>query len=693
MNLWKHTLATVGLMAGLGLAATADAQNQANRETFQDGGTIATASGTFTDANGVDPDELFIIDQSITLTASKWYDMSTRVVVTNGATLTIEPGTVFASDEEFGSDGSLIITAGSKINAVGTPEEPIIFTSLEDLANNWADLPSHPTGKDPDNRGVWTPGVQEWGSIAILGDARISDTRQNPGNPTAFDAEKVAPIEGLPTTGLDGIQLYGGLNDNDDSGAMRYVSIAYGGDNFDPATNAELNGMSWGGVGRGFDASHIEILNNVDDGLEIFGGAANVKNLLIWNIGDDSLDVDQGWRGQAQFVLVIQGAAGSFNQGSGFGDNGFEMDGADGDTTAQPVTAAAVWNATVIGAPEVTGDSPINDNDSTDHLVALRDNANVQIVNSIFMTPGASALVEDGKGATIPDPDNPDQDITIGGNDGDGSFGYGFDGTLTFEERWTTSSDWYQDPANGFPNQGGASAADFEAAYTAQDPGLNLLAIAGSVYYDISDFGDASTAATNFVVPASETVGAENTDLDNLIAANSPIVDITRADGPVGGFVIASSDSGDGVIGNVLSIDPRAANDAIAANRALKFVAPINGFYTQANYRGAVAPDIDWTQEWTALATKENPSNQKILASPANNAAAKAASGLGVQIAPAISFQSVDGVLYNVVAIDADGDETIVATVEGNGEVIDVADLLNAPIDASLRYEVRIAGL
>ena len=145
------------------------------------------------------------------------------------------------------------------------------------------------------------------------------------------------------------------------------------------------------------------------------------------------------------------------------------------------------------------------------------------------------------------------------------------------------------------------------------------------------------------------------------------------------------------VIANVISIDPRAANDADAAIKPLKFQAPVDGFYTQANFRGAVAPNVDWLQGWTAISAIENPAGDKILASPANPDAD--ATALAVQIAPAISFSSVDGVLYEVVAIDGDGNEQIIATVEGDGGTITGADLLNAPLNASLRYEVRVATL
>lgn len=665
----KQLMATFGLMAGLGLAGTAAADIDASNENILiDGGTINVVGGTYTDSNPGDGDELFTIDQSITLSADQWYNLQSRVVVLPGATLTIEPGTIFASSNNpNGASGSLIITSGAQIIAEGTRNAPIIFTSRTDMAN-WADKGSHPTGKDPQNRGQWRPGIFEWGSVAVLGDARISDTRQNSSNPTTFDAVKTAPIEGLPNLTGD-LNFYGGLDDNDDSGVMRYVSLSYGGDDFDPVTDAELNGMSWGGTGREFDVSHIEILNNVDDGLEIFGGTSNVKNLVVWNIGDDSLDVDQGWRGKVQFALIVQGAAEAANQGSGFGDNGIEADGADGDSSAQPVTASSIWNATVIGAPQVMNSDFGSDPDSSDRLIALRDNVNLQIWNSVFMTDGERVLNNDG-------------------DDGDGSTGFGHNGTLTFAQRWNTAASYLLNPANN-PNTGSATGDDLAEAYKNLDPTANLLQIAGSIFFDINAPGE----LVNVGVVPGITAGSENTVLDNLVSGSSPIVSIVRADDSqsTNPFVIESTDAGDGVIGNILSLDPRAAGDALDDNRAMQFQPPADGFYTTpTNFRGAVAPNSNWLAGWTAMSAMENLSGEKILQGTDNPADP---TGLSIAVAPTISFQSVDGVFYEIVAVDADGSQRIVATVEGDGSVIDVADAMNSPLDASQKYIVRVSTL
>ena len=168
-------------------------------------------------------------------------------------------------------------------------------------------------------------------------------------------------MEGLQPPAGSTIAQYGGGNDDDDSGTLDYVSIRYGGRVV--GLNNELNGLSLGGIGRGTDIDFVEIMNNVDDGIEIWGGTVNLKHFSIWNIGDDSLDIDQGWRGKAQFGLIVQGYSLDANQGSGVGDNCIEMDGAE-DSDYQPVTTASLYNMTVIGQP-VDGDG----------ATAWRDNA------------------------------------------------------------------------------------------------------------------------------------------------------------------------------------------------------------------------------------------------------------------------------------------------------------------------------
>lgn len=742
MNATKTTLAIIGLIAGFGLASTAQAQNAAKESIFALDGSFKDASGTVVN-DSIIGDQVFTIDQSVTLGGDNWYNLASRVIVLPGATLTIEPGTVFGSSNSGGQGGALIIAKGADIDAEGTSDNPIIFTSRTDLAN-WANDASHPTGKDMDDRGTYRDGFAEWGSVAILGDARISDNRQDPSNGVAFDVAKDSPIEGLPDTFTNDLNLYGGTNDDDDSGTFKYVSLSYGGDDFDPNDNSELNGMSIGGVGRGTDFGYVEILNNIDDGLEIFGGTVNISNLFIWNIGDDSLDGDQGYRGKIQYALIVQGFAGAngtdgaatVDQGSGFGDNGIEFDGADGDTSAQPVTATALWNATVIGAPSVVGASS-----GTDDLWALRDNLNMQIFNSLFITPGAVAVDndgDDGDGSTgfgsqgfdiSGDGDievaelGPFNETVVGfdlNNDGDKNdaavaladliepdiFDLDQDGTkgekiaadvnvgggvnetaltsattLDFQTRWATNADYFQDPVgNGIPNAGADPANNgFADAFTAQDTRFNLLDMAGIVFAQVDDFGDGDDASTGDIV--------NDATRDHIITDGMPIKLLERNGRNLSARPWTGTAEDGEVIDNVTRLDPRAAGAALVVPK----YQPQCDFLQGTSFRGAVGPGLSWVSGWTAMSAIQNDQGDFILVDP-GNPASPGASNVAAKLSASVTFDSVDGVAYELVAIDGSNAEEIVDTVIGDGDTITMTDKVNVPVDASLKYEVRVVG-
>jgi hypothetical protein len=469
------------------------------------------------------------ITSNTTWTANNTYNLQTVIYVTNGATLTIEAGTVVASTTGIG--GALVVTRGAKLFVQGTAANPVIMTSKADVAT-W-------TGGNP-KTGTWRQAALEWGNLTIMGDAYISENAAGLGNvPTPSPSNK-ANMEGLvngPST-----DQYGGGNDDDDSGTISYLSLRYGGKVV--AINTELNGLSLGGIGRETDIHHVEVMNNVDDGIEVWGGTVNLKYFSIWNVGDDSLDVDQGWRGKAQFGLIVQGHSLDAAQGSGVGDNCFETDGAE-NSSWQPVTTAAIYNCTVIGQP-VSGD------DAT----AWRDNARVQYRKCVFMDMG-------------------EQIVQFDNIDGDGGSGYGFEGTLSWPATWTT------DYSNFSSVNAPANPADF---YKAQTSG-KLAEISDSVFFRNLN-GTAYNEAT--------TQGVFNPSNNNVIIAGSnptdaPIVSITRG-APV------SLNGGTLTMLPVTSLDPRPANAALVAADA----GPIDGFFSATSYRGAFAPGQNWLCDWTA---------------------------------------------------------------------------------------------
>lgn len=202
------------------------------------------------------------------------------------ATLTIEAGVRIFGDE---AADTLIINRGSRISAVGTATQPIIFTGKEDIEGTANAATSN----------------RLWGGVILLGRAPIRgcSTAVAQGSVDCQNA-----VEGVAASSGTGA-LYGGATASDSSGTMRYVQIRYPGEFLtSAAAGDDLNGLTLGGVGSGTDLSFIQVHNSGDDGIEVFGGTANMKNLVITGALDDSLDFDEGWVGNVQFLVIKQSA-------------------------------------------------------------------------------------------------------------------------------------------------------------------------------------------------------------------------------------------------------------------------------------------------------------------------------------------------------------------------------------------------
>ena len=263
------------------------------------------------------------ITENTTWTADQVWQLSGRIVVTNGATLTIEPGTLIKGEPGTGANASsLVIARDGHIVAEGTEDAPIIFTSTADELTP-ADI----------EVGVFvSPNLNAtisglWGGVIVLGEAPVSASND------AGDVSQVQ-IEGIPTSDPTG--LYGGNDPEDNSGILRYVSIRHGGANI--GSGNEINGLTLGGVGRGTTVEHIEIVGNQDDGIEWFGGTVDVSHVVVWNAGDDAIDTDQGWSGTLDNFVVVapQGHC-------------FELDGPEGTLVA----GHTIRNGSVLASCEV----------------------------------------------------------------------------------------------------------------------------------------------------------------------------------------------------------------------------------------------------------------------------------------------------------------------------------------------------
>ncbi|WP_297443973.1 hypothetical protein [Sulfurimonas sp.] len=209
-----------------------------------------------------------VIDSNMTLSASKVYGIDRKVIVNNGATLTIEPGTTLAGCSLY---SFLAIANDAKIIAKGTKHKPIIFTSQLDLLGF----------SSPRNS------LGEWGGLVIAGRAY-----------THYKENKYEADESI-TFGSQSHEY-----DEDSSGILEYVVIKYTG--YEVKKDKELNGLSLAGVGSGTVIKNIAIIGGADDGIEIWGGSVNIDGLYVYNAKDDSVDVDLGYRGEIKNVLVVQ---------------------------------------------------------------------------------------------------------------------------------------------------------------------------------------------------------------------------------------------------------------------------------------------------------------------------------------------------------------------------------------------------
>ena len=270
------------------------------------------------------------ITKNITLTSDKQWLIKGGVFVGDDkaeTVLTIEAGTTVYGDTS--SKAFMVIRRGSKIEAAGTKDAPIVFTS----------------SKAPGSR---APG--DWGGLVINGKAVVNGCDNLP----------------CESEGEGGSGKYGGSDDADNSGTLKYVRVEFAGH---PITeDNELNGIAFQGVGSGTTIEYVQVHMAADDGVEFFGGAAQFKYVLTTGISDDNLDWTDGWRGKGQFFVA--------QQRDDMGDNGIEADnnGDANDTT--PRSQPTLANITLIGSP---------DSKTSDMGLLLREGTGANIYNALVL--------------------------------------------------------------------------------------------------------------------------------------------------------------------------------------------------------------------------------------------------------------------------------------------------------------------
>ncbi|WP_114819023.1 hypothetical protein [Chryseobacterium sp. KLBC 52] len=326
------------------------------RNIEEDGPTIIQNGG-----NGNGETENLILSGKITsnttLKANKIYKLRGLVYVTNGATLTIEPGTKIVGEAD--KNGALIITRGSKIMAEGTAANPIIFTSE----------------KASPKRG-------DWAGVVILGNA--------PTNASFGGANGVGEIEG-GINNSEGLGLYGGTNAADNSGVLKYVRIEYAGYAFLP--DKEINGLTFGGVGNGTTVDYVEVAYANDDSFEWFGGTVNCSHLISYKGLDDDFDTDNGYSGNVQFGIAVRDSQVADVSGS----NAFESDNDANGSTLTPQTSATFSNMTIIGP--INSAAPGSINALFQNALQIRRNSSISVFNSVFTGFPVGLFIDATKGS------------------------------------------------------------------------------------------------------------------------------------------------------------------------------------------------------------------------------------------------------------------------------------------------------
>lgn len=266
-------------------------------------------------------------DNIINLSSSSVWLIDGVSYVPSGKTLKIPAGTILSSGAfksytatEDGVTitknirGVLVVVKGAKLDAQGTEALPIVFTS-------------------PNAPGARAAG--DFGGVILLGDA----TTNQP---------STTVIEGLPTppSGVD--ITYGGSDDTDDSGTLKYVRIEYPG--LVLFANNEINGLTLGGVGSGTTLDHIQVTYSADDSFEFFGGKVNATYLVAAGGDDDDFDFDFGYTGTIQYAVGLKALNSTHSTSGGASDaNGIESDNNKTGTLGGTRTLPVLRNFTLLG--------------------------------------------------------------------------------------------------------------------------------------------------------------------------------------------------------------------------------------------------------------------------------------------------------------------------------------------------------
>ncbi|MGO4891797.1 hypothetical protein [Flavobacterium sp. W21_SRS_FM6] len=373
----------------------------------------------------------------ITLTSDTVWALEGAVFVGNdkadSVTLAIEPGTII-----FGRNGSdyLVVSRDSKIEAQGTAAAPIIMTSYSDVIGDQV-------------------GAGQWGGMVLLGNAKSNKC------PATGDCA-------LQVEGVEEGAVFGGTDDTDNSGILKYVVVKYAG--FEIAPDNELNGITFGGVGSGTEVDYIQVHANADDGIEFFGGAVNLKHVVLTSNQDDSVDWDNGFRGKLQYVYVEQ------DKSSGDANRGIEGDNDGSTPDAEPQSNPMIANMTIIG----------NNFDGEDDSegVYLREGSGAQIYNMVVTGPAGMGECFEVENSTESQANLADSTITMSNS----VLGCTNDENFKFDATGVDLENWFLNTQTG--NRVAAPMLNADGTPMAGSPLLTGAADASAVdtFFDATDY-------------------------------------------------------------------------------------------------------------------------------------------------------------------------------------------------------------
>ncbi|MFZ1800493.1 MAG: hypothetical protein WAU24_11570 [Chitinophagaceae bacterium] len=410
-----------------------------------------------------------------TLKANYVYKIRGFVYVVGGARLTIEPGTVIEGEKGSSSRGALIITTGCQLIADGTKDKPIVFTSDQQ-----------------------TPQRGDWGGVVILGLAKT--------NASYNGVPGVGSVEGGVNT-ADGLGLYGGQNDDDNSGILRYVRIEYAGYAYLP--DNELNGLTLAGVGRSTIVDNVEVYKANDDAIECFGGSVNLKHIIFISTLDDDFDTDNGWSGQVQFGIVMRDSLIADVSKS----ESFESDNDANGSSLDPQTRGIYSNITVVGPRATT----TNVGNSLFLAGAqIRRNSTISIFNSVIMGYPTGLLIDASKGT--PTDNNIQsgallfQHNTIAGC----AIPLAYSASTTTPTGWdiTSMTTWFNTPSFANTILGTNAELKLTDAYNYTNP--DFTPMSNSPLLQGADFSNSKLSSGSFFTPVTYrgAVGLDGADAD-----------------------------------------------------------------------------------------------------------------------------------------------------------------------------------